>query len=338
MQKHNRLITRLFLYIIAIAIGGNIHSSWAQSNGRNDHPLLRISDRQLSSQPVIIAYGDMRFTDPSDTVVTNPKVRRWLVDQIAAEKPNALLLGGDVPMRGGNANDYEVFNAETAPWRSAGINVIPALGNHEIYREGKELCKADQPICLDHWWKTFPKLQGIRWYSVQVGSKMYVMNLDSNSSLLPGSAQSKWIQQQLASLPRSVKFVFFNMHHPPVADPEAEPEPDASPRPNEAALAEFLKTAKVAKRVRFIVNSAHVHNYERFLRDGIVYLVSGGGGAKPSPVTRGASDLYQDSAFPNYHYIKFVLRENHLDVEMVRVSDPLAETPKWEIKDRFQIQ
>lgn len=347
--------TRLFLAILFVtamlaAAGCNV-ASQAQSVAGAIQPLITITDSQLRSSPVVISYGDMRFTDPSETEASNPKVRRWLVERIAAEKPNALLLSGDVPFHGGVGNDWEVFDAETAPWKVAGIRVFPALGNHELYLKGipgskaSEPCVYDQP-CLDNWWSRFPQLRGVRWYSVQIGSRMLVLNLDSNLSLEPGSDQTKWIRAQLASLPVTVRFVFFNMHHPPVADPPAQANAPAdgrcsdtvSPRCNEIALADFLKSAPESKLVRFVVVGGHVHNYERFLRDGIVYLVSGGGGALPYAVKREPDDLYQDSAFPNYHYLKFVLREDRIDAEMIRVSDPLADSPGWDVKDRFQVK
>ena len=80
-------------------------------------PDFRLSDSELSHPLRIIVYGDMRFTDPSETLATNPKVRRWLVDQVAAEKPDAVLLSGDVPWHGGNAGDYDVYRSETRIWR-----------------------------------------------------------------------------------------------------------------------------------------------------------------------------------------------------------------------------
>src|SRR5579862_2151700 len=122
--KRPLILTWVFAVVVLVFAGDNT-ASRAQSAAGEGQPLFKIADSQLSSAPVIISYGDMRFTDPKDTVVTNPKVRRWLVDRIAAEKPDALLLGGDVPMRGGVANDYEVFNSETAPWRAARLVVIP---------------------------------------------------------------------------------------------------------------------------------------------------------------------------------------------------------------------
>ena len=80
----------------------------------------------------IVAYGDMRFTDPSNTTRHNPRVRKWLVDRIAEEKPDALFVSGDLPFRGGLNEDWDVYRRETAPWTAAHLRVYPTLGNHEL--------------------------------------------------------------------------------------------------------------------------------------------------------------------------------------------------------------
>ena len=57
-------------------------------------------------------------------------------------------------------------------------------------------------------------------------------------------------------------------------------------------------------RAKVIVLSGHIHNYERFERDGVEYVTSGGGGAEPYPlIFRGSADLYRDTGFPVYHYL-----------------------------------
>src|SRR5690242_14006611 len=91
-------------------------------------PTFRIADNKLHSPTVVIAYGDMRFTDPANTSATNPRVRQWLVKRIAEESPDAVLLNGDVPLAGGVKNDYEVYRSETQCWTGAHLNVFPALG------------------------------------------------------------------------------------------------------------------------------------------------------------------------------------------------------------------
>jgi acid phosphatase type 7 len=291
--------------------------------------LLVATSFTLAQRTVFVAYGDMRFTDPAETKATDPKVRKWLVDRIAAEKPTAIVISGDVPYVGERAGDYTEFYTETAPWRAQNIAVFPALGNHEL--------RGDEKKCLENWWTEFPALRGKRWYMSEIGDRIVVLNLDSASPLTIGSAQIKWVEQQLIDLRKPVRFVIFNLHHPPVSDIETGEAASHNPRPNEIALADYLKSAPQSKRVRFVVNAGHIHNYERFFRDGTVYLVSGGGGAAPVPVTRDAYDLYKGTEYPNYHYLKFVLRGKHLNAEMIRLADPKSAQPKWEVKDRFQI-
>lgn len=292
--------------------------------------LLNVSDQDLGPNPVLIGYGDMRFTNPGETKASNPKVRRWLADKIAAEKPAAVILSGDVPWHGQEKGDYARFSLETKPWRDAGIFVSAALGNHELNG-------LDKQQCLENWWTAFPKLRGHRWYSAQLGSKVLVLNLDSTSDLKAGSEQQKWILDQLANLPKTVKFVFVNLHHPPVTDNDPSLGDDHNARPNEIALADLLKVSPARKQAAFVVAAGHIHNYERFLVDGTVYLVSGGGGADPKVTKRDARDLYKNPSDVNYHYVKFTMKGNMLSAEMVRVVNPDAAAPAWEVRDRFEV-
>ena len=73
------------------------------------------------------------------------------------------------------------------------------------------------------------------------------------------------------------------------------------------------------------------------LEGGIIYLVSGGGGAKPYPIARTAADLYKDPSFPNYHYLLFHFDGKQITAVMYRLSDPKADKLIWETKDTFTI-
>ena len=140
---------------------------------------------------MFIAYGDMRFTDPSETNASNPIARRALIAKIAAERPAAVFINGDLPWHG-VAADYEVYREETAQWREQHLRIYPALGNHEF-------AACSEPACLDRWWSDFPELRGRRWYSVAVGSKVLAVALDSDASLLAGSEQRLWLEGELAA-------------------------------------------------------------------------------------------------------------------------------------------
>lgn len=289
-----------------------------------------VDERNLHKPLAVIVYGDMRFTDPANHGAANPDARQALVARIALEKPDAVLVNGDVPWNGGEKADYAVYQAETAAWRTSRLRVYPALGNHEFSG-----CKVQQ--CLENWWTAFPELRDRRWYSVALGGQLYVIALDSDTSLLPGSDQRQWLETQIASLSKSILFVLISLHHPPMADVQKNFNVDHNPRPNEIGLANFLKIAAATSKARFLVSAGHIHNYERFLQDDVVYLVSGGGGAQPYPVERTPSDLYQDNSFPNFHYVKLVLEGNSLRGTMYRLDLDSA-IPTWQEKDTFDLR
>jgi hypothetical protein len=292
-------------------------------------PTFRVDDKDLRSPLTVIAYGDQRFTDPANTRQTNPRIRQWLVKQIATERPDAVIMNGDVPLAGRVANDYEVFRVETKVWRDLGLHIYPALGNHEFVGEpGQD---------LENWWTAFPEMRGRRWYSAQLGPRVYLLALDSDTSLLPGSEQAGWLEKQIEGLAPSVDFVILSLHHPPVADVQTHIEVDHNPRPNEIALRDYLSKAAQTSHASFLVSAGHIHNYERNVVEGVTYLVAGGGGAPPYFVERAREDLYQSILFPNYHYVKFTLEKDRLHGAMYRVADPEAETLRVELKDSFDV-
>jgi hypothetical protein len=323
---NTRLRHRAPLLALLLAFGG--HASAALAAG--SAPLVSIPDAQLPQPLTFIAYGDMRFTDGAERDASSPGVRRALIDRVAGERPAAVFITGDVPWHGGSRADYAVFRDETAPWRGASLRVFPALGNHEF-------AGCAEAECLENWWSAFPELRGHRWYAVALGRRIRALVLDSDTSLLPDAPQRTWLETELGNLPRAVEFVLVFLHHPPVADLAADALASHNPRPNEVSLAEYLGRIAPVSHARLVVVAGHTHNYERFEQGGVGYFVSGGGGAHPYPVERGALDRYRGTDFPNFHYLRFRLDGRRLVGEMVRVEDPDADAPtRFAVRDRFE--
>ena len=292
-------------------------------------PTFQIADHQIPKLITLIAYGDQRFTDPANTQQVDPRIRQWLVNRIAKERPSAVIMNGDVPLAGNVPNDYLVFQAETKAWRDSHILVFPALGNHEFI--------GDPQQALENWWGAFPEMRNRRWYSVQLGSRVYLLALDSDASLLPGSDQARWIEKQVNGLPPSIDFVIVTLHHPPVADVQEHIGVEDKPRPNEIALRDYVSTAARTSQATFLVSAGHIHNYERNMVAGITYLVSGGGGAPPDFVERTPGDLYKSILFPNYHYVKLTIEKDRLHGAMYRIANPEAKNLTVELKDSFDL-
>ncbi len=276
----------------------------------------------------IIGYGDTRFTDPGNTRDTNPRMRKFLVDRIAEQKPDALFETGDLPMFGSEPADWAVFRAETEPWRREALRVFPTIGNHEVTR--------DYYAGLRNYLAAFPELKGCRYYSALLGN-VYLVSLDSSLPVVTGGREQRWLIAQLEHLPPQVDFVFFLDHMPLVADLQSEIAVRL-PGKEESDLRILLEHEKAKTRAKFIILSGHIHNYERYQRGDISYIVTGGGGALPYPIfVRGHEDLYRDTRFPVFHYVVFLVRGAHIDATMYRVDQPLAAHPRMEVGEQFTL-
>jgi hypothetical protein len=323
-------IMKLERRLVLVALVSLVAASGLVRAEQDTGPTFSVTDAALGKHVSVIVYGDMRFHDPSNTTVTNPTARKELVDRIAEEKPSAIQLSGDVPYKGSNPMDYANYKTETAAWRAADLRVYPVIGNHELSGGAEKGIK--------NWWTTFPELRGKRWYSVALGSRIYLIQLDSTSDLTDGSAQRAWLDAQLKSLSKGVDFVLIGLHHPPVADIQTRIEVDHNPRPNEVALRDYLTAVQPTIHAQLMVTAGHIHNYERASVGGVTYLVSGGGGARPYEVERTPQDLYRNKGFPNYHYIRLRLGKNDLKATMFRLADPGAAKLVWQKKDHFDLR
>ncbi len=85
----------------------------APPNGSKPGPTFRVPDSEIQAPLTLILYGDQRFMDPKNNSQSSPAMRQLLVKQIAAEKPAAIVLNGDVPNDGRLKEDYEVYQTET---------------------------------------------------------------------------------------------------------------------------------------------------------------------------------------------------------------------------------
>jgi hypothetical protein len=275
-----------------------------------------------------VVYGDTRFTKRDH--VANALARRALVAGISGENPQAILVGGDLVYNGRDSDDYATYRSETAEWARRGIPVFPALGNHEFHDCSVH---SDDSSCLRNWWRTFDALQlrPYRWYSVTLGDSLLALVLDSDSSLKPGSEQRTWFERQISDADTGIRFMLVLLHYPPVRDV-------VFPRgKDEGEVQRYLSANAPRLRARVIVVGSHVHNYERFSRDGVTYLVSGGGGAKPLPVLRMSGELSTLATSVNFHYLRFALQGERLTGTMVRFDADDASGNPWSEPDRFEV-
>ena len=274
-----------------------------------------------------VAYGDTRFHDPNDTEAANPPVRVALVKAIAAANPAFICFTGDIVYNGNDANDWKVWDSETAIWREKKIPVYPALGNHDLH--GRE------EVALGNYFQRFPDLKNSRYYSVRVSNAL-VLVLDSSLDEIAGQ-QGTWLSDKLDHVPADVDFVMLMFHHPPYTSSSDDKKFGGghSARAPEQTLAKMLEQRQARARFRIVVFSGHVHNYERHEHGGVTYFVSGGGAAHAYPIERAPDDPFQSKEV-NYHYLLVEVDHKQMKVTMNRL-DMTTGKEVWSQPDSVKI-
>jgi hypothetical protein len=300
----------------------------AGATSGDEPPRFEVAAPDPGAPLVFVVYGDTRFSQRTD--VANPSARRALVGRIARENPAAILIGGDLVYTGTDPEDYETYRAETKEWVKQKIPVFPALGNHEF----RGCATGQEAPCLENWWQAFRalSLRPYRWYSVSLGPTLLALILDSDSPLRPGSEQREWLERQLTHADPRVRFMLIVLHYPPVRDPFYPRMKD------EKEIEQYLSKHAATLRAQVVVVGSHVHNYERYLRDGVTYLVSGGGGATPVPAARMFGELSKLTTSVNFHYLRFILDGDRLTGTMVRFDAEDQSGNHWSEPDRFEVR
>ena len=302
-----------------VLIAGATLTLLAQTQPVELHPQISLPFR-------FVAYGDTRFTDPKNIDAANAVVRQTLIQAIADAHPAFISIGGDIAYKGGSANDWQIWDKETAVWRENKISIYPALGNHDLY--------GDEKVALANYFQRFPDLQNNRYYSVRAANTLLLM-LDSSLDETSGS-QGQWVAHELDTLPADVDFVCLVLHHPPYTDSSDQMFGGGhSARHPEQAMAQMLEERQARTRARFVVIAGHVHNYERHEHGGVTYFVTGGGGAHPYLIRRKPGDplLGKDV---NYHYLLVEVDRGKMKVTMNRLELANGKAT-WSTPDSVQI-
>ena len=328
--------------VLLILVSLVLSSSAQQTRNSNDQP-PEINVNPKSN--VVFAYGDTRFTNPDACDLSDRNYRRALVDGMAhaPEKPDFLIVTGDIVYNGEDDRDWHVFDDETKPLRDQKIPILPVLGNHDVHGTN------GQSKSIDHFdqLKSHPELKKQAWYLVNYANAEFLM-LDSQSSYDEHSPQGDWIRKKLKAAPEEMSYLFVVLHHPLVTHASRMPslyhcngrhsqpvmahEVEKAEKHLNTLLEDFSKTHP---GVRLVVLSGHNHNYERYVLNGITYIVTAGGGATPYKIDRHPSDAYHDPG-PTFHYCKFTFHGNSLTGEMYKLTIDSG-TPHWEQKDRFEL-
>lgn len=183
----------------------------------------------------------------------------------------------------GKKTEYQSFLKKTALLK---VPMRYVQGNHDGVAGG---------------WRNFEKLIGPAYYAFDHDDcRFIVLNNAFRESFDP--AQFKWLKSQLAAARGKKIFVFM---HKPVFDPsEIYNDYVMSGR----AVTEELTKLFSKYKVRYVF-AGHIHGYAKSERDGVVYMVSGGGGG-PLHLPRELGGFY--------HYVKITVNGETVTDQVIR--------------------
>jgi len=207
--------------------------------------------RPAASQLRFAAYGDTR--DGHD-------VHREIVQGVLSFQPALVLQTGDLVHHGDAADEWRTFDDITGEMRRQ-IPYYPARGNHDVGTQGFYEQRVTQPALSGN------KL----YYSFEKGSLHFVA-IDTQQALDPQSEEGRWLEADLAQAQAAGRFIVPFFHKAIFSIGPHAVEPDVQ------ALRPILHPLFEKHGVR-LVFEGHDHIYYRTVRDGITYVVTGGGGA-----------------------------------------------------------
>jgi predicted phosphodiesterase len=265
--------------------------------------------RTLPANPRLIkfiVYGDTR---------TSPERHKSVIDAMLRERNvDFVLHTGDLVADGRNDALWgtEFFTPAGPLMRSVPFYAV--LGNHE--RDSSNYFR----------YLSLPGNE--RWYSFDLPG-VHIIGLDSCSRFDEGSEQRKWLLEDLAEH-KDVRWKFVFMHHPVYSSgPHSGVSADGTPKEKAIREARSLLPRLAAEFGISAVFAGHDHSYERSTRDGVHYIVAGGGGAPSYGDENARHNPYRKVFFAGLHYCVVAI-----DGDKGRI---VVKTPAGKVLDKVEL-
>jgi len=222
---------------------------------------------------------------------TGRRAQRALERRIAGEEMDAILFLGDIAYRSGSHAQLQSRFFAIYAGIFQRVPVYAAVGNHDIRTD-------DGRPFEDVFW--LPGNE--RWYSFDLGDVHFVV-LDTTRI---GPEQAAWLDLDLARSGR--RFTVVLAHHPPFTS--------ARRGPSRSFQTQFVPILE--RHAVDLVLTGHEHHYERTKPiNGIVYVVSGGGGAR---LTSPGRQPHTARAVAKHHFLILEAHRRELRVRAVDID------------------
>ena len=244
-----------------------------------------------------VVYGDTR---------TRHNLHQRVVDAIVKTEPDFVVHTGDLVSDGNDTALWPIFfSIEKELLRKTVF--FPSLGNHE----------RNNPRYYEFFDVRTP------YYSFNWGAAHFtILNSDIGNAALSAQArdafwseQRRWLEDDLRKA-QGAALRFLAFHHPPFSAVRSRQNGNREIR----ALVPLFEQYKVTA-----VFSGHDHNYQHHLKDGVHYIVTGGGGAPLYDVAAPTPGLtLKVESVEHYVRVKVNGRQAHL--EAVALDGHLIDT------------
>jgi 3',5'-cyclic AMP phosphodiesterase CpdA len=256
-----------------------------------------VSKVGVSAKFVFSVYGDSR---------SNAAEHSLVVQEIVGFHPEFVLQTGDLVSDGANRLEWDEFDRITKAFHDNHIAYYPARGNHDL---GSYYDKR----------VTQPFDSGNRYYYAFTRHHNRFIALDEFQDFDPGSPEYSWLEAELSKAQKSATNTFVFFHESPFSVGPHGPTPGAQ---------KYLHPLFVKYHVRAVF-CGHDHLYYHTTRDGVTYLVTGGGGAPLYQPDKKSFAIPGDVYVSDYHAIRCEVDGAHVNV--------LVQTPDGKILDKFTI-
>lgn len=204
----------------------------------------------------------------------NQQATKQLFDAVAARKPAAFFIMGDVVNLGYSNRQWKPMDAHLKDLRSKNIAVYAALGNHEVMGRAKKGMQKFQQRFPEHLYTGY----------VTVKDSVAVVMLNSNFGTLSeaeNNRQISWYKTTLQELDNdsAIQFIISGCHHSPYTNSKIVGA-------NKEVQQNFVPLFLASKKCRLFI-SGHSHNFEHYQIGGKDFLVIGGGGGLHQPLRTG---------------------------------------------------